>query len=297
MRPRKTTLTEILVKSLTACACALLTACGGSTDSCSLFGTCGGNDDGGSSTQFRGASACQAIGYGDTRKVANGEQCPLTGSSATSSVVKLIVIKGNSASVCTGTVVSPTAVLTAAHCFARGADSVQIVTTIKGKQSAVAARSVAVHPKWGVSHNVMFNDIAVVKTSRRLSTPTTPILLSRSPAESEDAVVAGYGQTSNQGRAETNVYAGRAIVDDVSDNHIYIDYTRSQAHPCKGDSGGALFIANGSGIGIVGVVSQSDPSVDVEDICKPGDRTLYTSVRDPSVAAFIRANITDASFQ
>jgi secreted trypsin-like serine protease len=93
------------------------------------------------------------------------------------------------------------------------------------------------------------------------------------------------------------VYAGRAVVDDVSDNHIYIDYTQSQAHPCRGDSGGALFVANGSGVAIVGVVSQSDPSIDVEDICEPGDRTLYTNVRDPSVSAFIRGNIRDGSFQ
>jgi secreted trypsin-like serine protease len=143
----------------------------------------------------------------------------------------------------------------------------------------------------------MFNDIAVVKVSRRLSTPITPIVLSRSPAELEDAVVAGYGQTTNEGEPRTNVYAGRAIVDDVSDNHIFIDYTRSQAHPCKGDSGGALFVANGAGLGVVGVVSQSDASVDIEDICELGDRTLYTNVRDPSVAAFLRANIPDASFQ
>lgn len=110
-------------------------------------------------------------------------------------------------------------------------------------------RSVAVHPQWGVSSTVMFND------------------------------------------------AGRTIVDDVSDNHIFTDYTRSQEYPCRGDSGEVLFIANGREIGIVGVVSQSDPSVDVDDIYTPGDRTLYTSVRDPSVAAFIRANVTYASFQ
>jgi secreted trypsin-like serine protease len=223
--------------------------------------------------------------------------CPADSASDSSSVVKLVIIKGNAAAVCTGTVVSPTTILTAAHCFARGATSIQIVTTINGKQSAVAGSSYTIHPQWGAADNVMFNDVAIVRAARRLSTPITPILLSRSPADSEDAVVAGYGQTTNEGGAEQNVYAGRAIVDDVSDNHIYIDYTRSQAHPCRGDSGGALFVANGNGVAIVGVVSQSDPSIDVEDICKPGDRTLYTNVRDPSVSAFIRANITDASFQ
>jgi len=199
--------------------------------------------------------------------------------------------------VCTGTVVSPTTVLTAAHCFYGGVSSIQIVTTVKGKQYTIPARSYTIHPQFGASGNVMFNDIAIVRASQRLSAPSSPILLSRSPAEHEDSLVAGYGQTENDGPAQANVYAGRAIVDDVSDNHIYIDYTQSQAHPCKGDSGGALFIANGSGIAIVGVVSQSDPSVDEEDVCEPGDRTLYTNVRDPSVEAFLRANVTDASFQ
>ena len=212
-------------------------------------------------------------------------------------MVKLLITKGASRSVCTGTVVSPTTVLTAAHCFAGGASAIEIVTTVRGTQSSVAGRSYTVHPQWGVANNVMFNDIAVVKAARRLSAPITPILLSHSPAESDESLVAGYGQTENEGPAEANVYAGRAIIDDVSDNHIYIDYTRNQAHPCRGDSGGALFVAHGSGIAITGVVSQSDPSVDIEDICETGDRTLYTSVRDPSVTAFIRQNITDTTFQ
>jgi secreted trypsin-like serine protease len=143
----------------------------------------------------------------------------------------------------------------------------------------------------------MFNDIAIVKTSRALSAPVTPILLSRSPGESEEAVVAGYGQVENDGASQANVNAGRAVVEDVSDNHIFIDYTRSEAHPCKGDSGGALLVSHGQGVAVVGVVSQSDPSVDIEDICEVGDRTLYTNVQDPSVTAFLRANLPSSAFQ
>ena len=123
MQPRTLALKRYLSMGLMLCASALMSGCGSSTDSCSLFETCGAEDGGGSSTQFRGASACQAIGYADTKKVANGEQCPVDSASDSSSVVKLIIIKGNSAGFCTGTVVSPTTVLTAAHCFPRGADS------------------------------------------------------------------------------------------------------------------------------------------------------------------------------
>lgn len=289
--------TRLILKTLTMCLCALMASCGGNSDSCSLFGTCGAYDDGGSSTEFQGAPACQAIGYTSAQKVANGEACPVASSSDSSSVVKLIMTKGNFAGICTGTVVSPTTVLTAAHCFYGGVSSIEIITTVKGKQYTVPARSYTIHPQFGASDDVLFNDIAIVRASRRLSAPISPILLSSSPAEYEDSLVAGYGQTENDGPAQANVYAGRAIIDDVSDNHIYINYTPSQAHPCKGDSGGALFVANGQGIAIVGVVSQSDPSVDEDDVCEPGDRTLYTNVRDPSVEAFIRANIPDASFQ
>jgi secreted trypsin-like serine protease len=287
----------LISKTFTICVCALVSSCGGNSDSCSLFDTCGTYDDGGSPTEFLGAPACQAIGYSSTQKVANGEACPVARATDSSSVVKLVMIKGNFAGVCTGTVVSPTTILTAAHCFYGGVSSIQIITTVKGKQYTVPARSYTVHPEFGAPDNVMFNDIAIVRASQRLSAPTTPILLSRSPAEFEDSLVAGYGQTENDGPAQDNVAAGRAIIDDVSDNHIYINYTPSQAHPCKGDSGGALFVANGQGIAIVGVVSQSDPRVEEEDVCEPGDRTLYTNVRDPSVEAFIRANILDASFQ
>jgi secreted trypsin-like serine protease len=283
--------------TVTVCVSALVASCGGSSDSCSLFGTCGAPDDGGSSTQFQGAPACQAIGYSSAQKVANGEACPIASASDSSSVVKLIMRKGNATGICTGTVVSPTTILSAAHCFYGGVSSIEIVTTVKGKQYTTAARSYVIHPQWGVSNNVMFNDIAVVRASRRLSAPVAPILLSSSPGENEESLVAGYGQTENDGPAQANVYAGRAIIEDVSDNHIYISYTPSQAHPCKGDSGGALFVANGKGIAITGVVSQSAPDVDADDICEPGDRTLYTNVRDPSVEAFIRANIPDASFQ
>jgi secreted trypsin-like serine protease len=285
-----------IARSFLTIACTFIASCGGNSDSCSLFGTCGTDDDGGSSTVFQGAPACQAIGYANTGKVANGQKCPITSSADSSSVVKLILTKGNARGICTGTVVSPTTILTAAHCFAGGAATIQIVTTVNGKQSSVEARSYTIHPQWGAEDNVMFNDVAVVKASRRLSAPITPILLSRSPGESQDSLVAGYGQTENDGPAQADAYAGRAVVDDVSDNHIYINYTPSQAHPCKGDSGGALFVANGKGIAVVGVVSQSDPSVDVEDICEVGDRTLYTNVRDPSVAAFLRANIPDGAF-
>ena len=276
---------------------AVISACGGNSDSCSLFCTCGGEDDGGSSTQFLGASACQAIGYSNAPKVANGEECPIASANDSSSVVALLISKGDKTGLCTGTVVAPNTVLTAAHCFLGGATSVQVITTVKGKRYATAARTAMVHPRFGVSGSVLFNDVAIVKTAKNLSTPITPILLSRSPSEDEESLVAGYGQTENNGDAQANVNAGRAIVDDVSDNHIFIDYTRSQAHPCKGDSGGALFVSSGQGIAVVGVVSQSDPSIDVEDICEVGDRTLYTSLREPSVAAFLRQNIPNAIFQ
>jgi hypothetical protein len=115
--------------------------------------------------------------------------------------------------------------------------------------------------------------------------------LSRAPEVGEIAIVAGYGQVENDGFAVEDVVAGRAIIRIVTDNHIRIDFRGEESHPCQGDSGGALFIEDDSGLVIVGVVSQSDPSVSEEQVCSKGDMTLYANAQSPDISSFIAAQV------
>src|SRR5690606_30646324 len=111
-----------------------------------------------------------------------------------------------------------------------------------------------------------FNDVAVIRTSQPIPAPAAALLASRPPMVGEEAIVAGYGQVEHDGPAQDELSAGRAIIRGVSENHVTINFTRNESHPCQGDSGGALFVQQGEELVVTGVVSQSDPSVDEENI-------------------------------
>ena len=264
---------------------------------CAVIG-CGGGSDSGDGSSVGNGSACSSIGYGKALKVADGEQCLADSSSDTSPVVKLSILSsGGGVATCTGTVISPTAVLTAAHCFAfSNVGGVVITAVSNGTKVDIASSRVAVHPGFSASaEQVYFNDVAVVRTASPLPVPASPILLSRAPEVNEESLVAGYGQTEGDGLAVDDVIAGRAVVRVVTENHVRIDYREGESHPCRGDSGGALFVEQDGGLAIVGVVSQSDPSVSADQICEEGDITLYTNTQSTSVANFITSQAPDAA--
>jgi secreted trypsin-like serine protease len=263
-----------------------------------IFYGCGGGSGGGdeSSSGASATSACSVIGFNSSLKIANGEQCLANSGSDTSAVVRLSILTSEGAvGTCTGTVISPRAVLTAAHCFAFDrVSSVRVVVTTNGVKRSIASSSLSLHPEFRVSpEGVFFNDVAVVRVAEAL--PVVPVdLLSRprEPRVNEEVVVAGYGQRDSSGGAEEEVVAGRAVVRVVTENHIRIDYREGESHPCRGDSGGALFVEQDSGqLAVVGVVSQSDPSVPSDRICEEGDMTLYANIQEPGVAGFIEGRM------
>ena len=255
---------------------------------------CGGGSDGSSD---QSGTVCDSIGYGKSLKVAAGEQCLADSSSDTSSIVKLFLFEGSSlVGSCTGTVISPTAVLTAAHCF-EDADSVVVRAVTNGTKVDVPSSRVAVHPGFVLIEDgfpepgIVFNDVAIVHTSLQLPVAPVPLLLSRAPVVGEKTIVAGYGQTENNGPAVEDVVAGRAVVRIVTENHLRIDFRGGESHPCQGDSGGALLIEEDSGLVIVGVVSQSDPSVSEEQVCSKGDMTLYANIQSTEISNFITSQV------
>jgi secreted trypsin-like serine protease len=244
----------------------------------------GGGGSNESSSDFT-LNACSAIGL----KVANGVECKLGTTVGTSPLVRVQIITPNGVlGICTGTAINSNSVLTAAHCFLDGASDIQIDTFLGSHQ----ANEYFIHPGFVIGDGelegskVLFNDLAIIKTSTPMQVSTFPILASRTTEVGEEAIVAGFGQTEPESDFGI-LNAGNAIIANQTPNHIFIDFSGGQSHPCQGDSGGPLLVSQSGSLVIAGVVSQTDPSVSLSNICKNGDVSLYTSIQSTSALNFI----------
>ena len=182
------------------------------------------------------------------------------------SVVTIVGSRGN---FCTGAVIAPKLVLTAAHCVQPGADYKIVEYGADRQPSLQDVRSVAIHPGFNLqamqAHRATA-DVALLqlgmpakgKTSAVLGMPNIPILVgSRFTIAGIGVTVRGDGKSGGTIRLAGLVATGKPgtlqirVVDPVSQG------TREGLGACTGDSGGPVFEDKESGPAIIGVVSWS----------------------------------------
>ncbi len=243
-----------------------------------FFAACsgGGGDDSDSSNDL-GTGACSTLGL--QTRIINGSSCTEQGSP----VVELTLIADNGvASLCTGTMITSTDVLTAGHC-AVGMTSAYI--TVGGTR--VNAAQVAIHPGYSSQPSAVFNDVAVYRLSSAVSLPTVPLLISRDVQVSDTIQIFGYGQTENQSDnndTSGTLRAGEMRVDNVTADHLFTVFNGDGSNTCFGDSGGPALLTSGASAGIVGVTSTGQ-----REDCGEGDISLFANIQGQSVFDFIIA--------
>lgn len=208
--------------------------------------------------------------------ILNGSAC-----SADRSSVVLLNLRGIGAGgQCTGTVVGPRAILTAAHCLDDGVSEVRV--WLGPPNPEIVAASFVLYPGYVFNRPDVY-DVGVIFMNEDLPRNPVPILTSRDARSGETAIIAGWGR--DQFDAGATLRAGSTTLSAVGASLLETLYRPPSSSVCSGDSGGPILLQEGGVWTIAGITSATS-----NNVCNEGTN-FYQAVRQPSVRAFILQHV------
>lgn len=250
------------------------------------FAACGGDSaplsTTGPSPTVTPSGACEALGQtAASIAIVNGAEC----TAVPSPVVKLNMrdSAGNSLGGCSGTIIAPRAVLTAAHCLD---DNPAVVRVWPGSGPEIPAESYAFHPSYSQGSATAL-DVGIVRLAEDLPRAPIPVLTGRDARVGETAIIAGWGR--DQTSEPSKLRAGSATISAVGGTTLETQHTTNASSICLGDSGGPLMLREGDSWAIAGISSAATVST-----CNTGTN-FYVSIRNSTVTSYILDLVPEAS--
>lgn len=214
-------------------------------------------------------------------RILNGNLCELNNSP----IVKLKMYnnRGNLGS-CSGTAVTKRAIITAAHCLDGRVSKIKVIS----QNQILESEDFYIHPRYGRSEIIEFNDVAVVLLNEDISTDIFKPIKYANLVNKELGIIAGYGYDEffNAG----NLIAAPILIDSSNDKGISIRFTNNNdfGNTCSGDSGGPLLIKRAGIWRLVGVTSNG-----IKNNCGAGDLSNFANLLDPDNISFLETYISN----
>ena len=181
---------------------------------------------------------------------------------------------------CSGTIVMPRVVLTAAHCLD---EEVGVVRVWLGAGDEIVAQSFVHYPNY--KFNSSGFDVGLIFMAEDLPRTPVPILTSRAARVGESAILAGWGRDENS--ITTSLKAGSTVVSAVTDSVVQTIYSPPSSSVCSGDSGGPILLSEGGRWTVGGITSATS-----SDACNTGTN-FFQAIRNESVRSFILQHVPD----
>jgi len=189
---------------------------------------------------------------------------------------------------CTGTVIAPRVVITAAHCLEGMTDDVEFFIGADANHPnqgrRVRAKSLHPHPHYGTNDSY---DVGIMLLAEDAGvTPVPARLQALDPSViGKTATFVGYGlyEQNGEGGEKRSVQIPWTEM-----NAFFIGYQVTGKNTCNGDSGGPALMDLGNGIEVVGVTSYGDAA------CAVDGYNTRTDVFADWIAAYVAGGTPDA---
>jgi secreted trypsin-like serine protease len=204
---------------------------------------------------------------------------------AQSTVALVITSPSKETSLCTGSILSPGLIVTAAHCVAGNPVSIRIVFSNRlspeSLRDSIEAANYLAHPSYDPRKlRADQNDIAVVSFSEKLPRGFAPVPLlpeTELLKNQETVVLAGFGINDAETREGSGVLRETEVkIRDASLGKTEVVLDQTEGHgACHGDSGGPAFVRVGKKNYLWGVTSRGYPN-SASDNC--AHEVVYTRI-------------------